>query len=293
MAAITTALIKELRERTGVGMMDCKKALSATDGDIELAIENLRKAGAAAAAKKAGRIAAEGVIAQAGAADGSAVALLEVNSETDFVAKDDGFKAFASSVANTVLEGNPADVEALNAMSVDDASVEEARQALITKIGENIGVRRFARFEADGGTLGSYIHGVKIGVIVKLDGGSTELAKDVAMHIAASNPNCISEADMPAELLEKEKEIFVAQARESGKPDNIIEKMIEGRMRKFLKENTLLGQAFVKNPDVSVEQLLKDGGASVVSYQRLEVGEGIEKKEDDFVAEVMAQAGQS
>lgn len=291
MAAITTALIKELRERTGVGMMDCKKALAETDGDIEVAIENLRKAGAAAAAKKAGRIAAEGMIAQAGSADGSAVILLEVNSETDFVAKDDGFKGFAASVAQTVLEGNPVDVEALNAMNIGDATVEEARQALISKIGENIGVRRFARL--DGGTLGSYIHGVKIGVIVKLEGGTTELAKDVAMHIAASNPNCISEADMPAELLEKEKEIFVAQARESGKPDNIIEKMIEGRMRKFLKENTLLGQAFVKNPDQSVEQLLKEGGASVVSYQRLEVGEGIEKKEDDFVAEVMAQAGQS
>lgn len=291
MAAITTALIKELRERTGVGMMDCKKALAATDGDIEVAIENLRKAGAAAAAKKAGRIAAEGMIAQAGSADGSAVILLEVNSETDFVAKDDGFKGFAASVAQTVLEGNPVDVEALNAMNIGDATVEEARQALISKIGENIGVRRFARL--DGGTLGSYIHGVKIGVIVKLEGGTTELAKDVAMHIAASNPNCISETDMPAELLEKEKEIFVAQARESGKPDNIIEKMIEGRMRKFLKENTLLGQAFVKNPDQSIEQLLKEGGASVVSYQRLEVGEGIEKKEDDFVAEVMAQAGQS
>ena len=291
MAAITTALIKELRERTGVGMMDCKKALAETDGDVEVAIENLRKAGAAAAAKKAGRIAAEGMIAQADATDGSAVLLLEVNSETDFVAKDDGFKGFAAAVAQTALDGNPADVEALNAMNVGDATVEEARQALISKIGENIGVRRFARL--DGGTLGSYIHGVKIGVIVKLEGGTTELAKDVAMHIAASNPNCISEADMPAELLEKEKEIFVAQARESGKPDNIIEKMIEGRMRKFLKENTLLGQAFVKNPEQSIEQLLKEGGASVVSYQRLEVGEGIEKKEDDFVAEVMAQAGKS
>jgi elongation factor Ts len=165
--------------------------------------------------------------------------------------------------------------------------------ALISKIGENIGVRRFERLESDSGTLGSYLHGVKIGVIVKLDGGDAELAKDVAMHIAASNPTCISAADMPADLLEKEKEIFVAQARESGKPDNIIEKMIEGRMKKFLKENTLLGQAFVKNPDLSIEQLLEAGGASIVSYDRLEVGEGIEKKEDDFVAEVMAQAGQS
>ncbi len=293
MAAITTALIKELRERTGVGMMDCKKVLTETDGDIEAAIENLRKAGAAAAAKKAGRIAAEGAIAQAQSADGSAVVLVEVNSETDFVAKDDGFKAFATSVAQAAVDGNPADVAALNASSIGETTVEEARLALITKIGENIGVRRFERLDADGGTLGAYLHGVKIGVIVKLEGGDAELAKDVAMHIAASNPTCISAADMPAELLEKEKDIFIAQARESGKPDNIIEKMIEGRMKKFLKENTLLGQAFVKNPDQSVEQLLSDGGASIVGYSRLEVGEGIEKKEDDFVAEVMAQAGQS
>lgn len=292
MAAITTALIKELRERTGVGMMDCKKALAEADGDVEAAIENLRKAGAAAAAKKAGRIAAEGVIARAESADGSAVVLLEVNSETDFVAKDDGFKAFAASVAQAAVDGNPSDVDALNAMNVNDASVEEARQALITKIGENIGVRRFERIEADGGVLGAYLHGVKIGVVAKLQGGDTDLAKDIAMHIAATNPTCISEAEMPAELLEKEKDIFVAQARESGKPDNIIEKMIEGRMKKFLKENTLLGQAFVKNPDQSVAQLLKDNGAEMVSFTRLEVGEGIAKKEDDFVAEVMAQAGQ-
>lgn len=293
MAAITTALIKELRERTGVGMMDCKRVLTETDGDIEAAIESLRKAGAAAAAKKAGRIAAEGMIAQAKSADGSAVALVEVNSETDFVAKDDGFKAFATSVAQVAVDESPADVTALSDSSVGEMTIEEARLALITKIGENIGVRRFERLDADGGTLGSYLHGVKIGVIVKLEGGDEELAKDVAMHIAASNPTCISEAEMPAELLEKEKDIFVAQARESGKPDNIIEKMIEGRMKKFLKENTLLGQAFVKNPDQSIEQLLKDGGASIVSFNRLEVGEGIEKKEDDFVAEVMAQAGQS
>jgi len=292
MAAITTALIKELRERTGVGMMDCKKVLTETDGDIEAAIENLRKAGAAAAAKKAGRIAAEGMIAQAQSADGSAVALVEVNSETDFVAKDEGFRAFATSVAQSAADGDPADVTVLNASSVGDMTVEEARLALITKIGENIGVRRFERLNADGGILGAYLHGVRIGVIVKLDGGSEELAKDIAMHIAASNPTCISAAEMPAEVLEKEKEIFVAQAKESGKPDNIIEKMIEGRMKKFLKENTLLGQAFVKNPDQSVEQLLAEGGASIVAYSRLEVGEGIEKKEDDFVAEVMAQAGQ-
>jgi elongation factor Ts len=293
MADITTALIKELRERTGVGMMDCKKVLTETDGDIETAIENLRKAGAAAAAKKAGRIAAEGMIALAETDDGSAVALVEINSETDFVAKDDGFKAFSNAVAQAAVDGNLADVAALNDASIGEMTVEEARLALISKIGENIGVRRFERLDSDNEILGAYLHGVKIGVIVKLDGGDTELAKDIAMHIAASNPTCISAADMPADLLEKEKEIFVAQARESGKPDNIIEKMIEGRMKKFLKENTLLGQAFVKNPDQSIEQLLEAGGASIVGYQRLEVGEGIDKKEDDFVAEVMAQAGQS
>ena len=293
MAAITTALIKELRERTGVGMMDCKKALGETDGAIEAAIENLRKAGAAAAAKKAGRIAAEGVIARAEAADGSAVVLVEVNSETDFVAKDDGFKAFAGAVAQAAVDGNPADVEALNASTTDGVSIEEARQALITKIGENISVRRFARVEADGGVLGAYLHGVKIGVVAQIKGGDAELAKDIAMHVAATNPTCISEAEMPADLLQKEKDIFVAQARESGKPDNIIEKMIEGRMKKFLKENTLLGQPFVKNPDQSIEQLLKESGAEMISFVRLEVGEGIDKKEDDFVAEVMAQAGQS
>jgi elongation factor Ts len=291
MAAITTALIKELRERTGVGMMDCKKVLTETDGDVEAAIESLRKAGAAAAAKKAGRIAAEGAIVQARLADGSAVVLVEVNSETDFVAKDDGFKDFAASVAQAAVDGNPGDTEALNALSVGEMTVEEARLALISKIGENISVRRFERINADGGTLGAYLHGVKIGVIVKLQRGNTELAKDIAIHIAASSPTCISEADMPAELLEKEKDIFIAQARESGKPDNIIEKMIAGRIKKFLKENTLLSQAFVKDPDQSIAQLLKAGDAEIVSYIRLEVGEGIEKREDDFVAEVMAQAG--
>ncbi len=293
MAAITAALIKELRERTGVGMMDCKKALNEADGDIELAIENLRKAGAAAAEKKAGRIAAEGVIATAQSDDGSVVALLEVNSETDFVAKDESFKGFANAVAQTVIDADPADVDALNTASVGDSSVEEARQALITKIGENLSVRRFERVNADGGNLGVYLHGAKIGVIAKLKGGSVDLAKDIAMHVAASRPNCISDADMPETLLAKEKEIFIAQAKESGKPDNIIEKMIEGRMKKFLKDNTLLGQAFVKDPDQSVGQLLQASQAEVVSFTRLEVGEGLEKKQDDFVAEVMAQAGQA
>ena len=233
------------------------------------------------------------MIAEAHAADDSTLALVEINSETDFVAKDDGFKAFANSVAQAVIDQNPDNVDALNAADVEGVTVEEARQALITKIGENVSVRRFERINADEGVLGAYLHGAKIGVIVKLNGGSVELARDIAMHVAASNPNCISDADMPAEVLEKEKDIFVAQARESGKPDNIIEKMIEGRMKKFLKENTLLGQAFVKDPDQTIEQLLKANGAEIVSFNRLEVGEGIAKKEDDFVAEVMAQAGKS
>ncbi len=290
--AITAALIKELRERTGVGMMDCKKALTEAGGDIEVAIEEMRKKGAATAAKKAGRIAAEGVIAQASADDGAMVVLLEVNSETDFVAKDEGFKAFANGVAKQALSSDIADVVALNASEMNGQTVEEARQELITKIGENLSVRRFHRISADGGVLGAYLHGAKIGVVVKLNGGDTDLAKDVAMHVAASNPACISEADMPAEVLEKEKEIFIAQAKDSGKPDNIIEKMVGGRMKKFLKENTLLGQPFVKDPDQTVEQLLKAANAEMVEMMRFEVGEGIEKKEDDFVAEVMAQAGQ-
>lgn len=289
MATITAALIKELRERTGVGMMDCKRALGEADGDIETAISNLRKAGAAAAAKKAGRIAAEGVIASAQSAQGDVVALLEVNSETDFVAKDEGFTNFSNTVAQVVVDANPKDVDALNAASFDKGTVEEARQALITKIGENLSVRRFERLTSNDENLGVYLHGSKIGVMVKLQGGSTNVAKDVAMHVAASNPRCISADQMPSEVLAAEKEIFVAQARESGKPDNIIEKMIEGRMAKFLKENTLLGQPFVKNPDQTIAQFLKENNASISNFVRLEVGEGLEKKQDDFVAEVMAQ----
>lgn len=289
MATITAALIKELRERTGVGMMDCKRALGEADGDIETAISNLRKAGAAAAAKKAGRIAAEGVIASAQSAQGDVVALLEVNSETDFVAKDEGFTNFSNTVAQVVVDANPKDVDALNAASFDKGTVEEARQALITKIGENLSVRRFERLTSNDENLGVYLHGSKIGVMVKLQGGSTNVAKDVAMHVAASNPRCISANQMPSEVLAAEKEIFVAQARESGKPDNIIEKMIEGRMAKFLKENTLLGQPFVKNPDQTIAQFLKENNASISNFVRLEVGEGLEKKQDDFVAEVMAQ----
>ncbi len=288
--AITAAMIKELRGRTGAGMMDCKKVLTETNGDIELAIEELRKKGAATAEKKAGRIAAEGFM--AAAENDSASVLVEINCETDFVAKDDSFKAFAANVANTVLNNEVADVEGLSAIaSSSGASMEEARQELITKIGENISIRRFVKVATDGDTVSTYLHGSRIGVLVKLNGGDNEMGRDIAMHIAASRPLCVSEEDMDSAVVEKEKEIFAAQAAESGKPAEIVEKMVAGRIRKFLKENTLLGQPFVKNPDQTVAELLSSAGASVVEMNRFEVGEGLEKRSEDFVAEVMAQAG--
>lgn len=287
--AITASMVKELRERTGAGMMECKKVLTQTDGDIEAAIEELRIKGAAAAEKKAGRIAAEGVIVAASSA--GAGALVEINCETDFVAKDDSFKAFCGNVSEAVLSGNPADNQALANMALAaGGTVETARQELIAKIGENISVRRFIRFDAEGGSVSSYLHGNRIGVMVKMENGSDELGRDIAMHIAASSPLCVSEEEMDQEVLAREKDIFIAQAKESGKPDDIIEKMIGGRIKKFLKENTLLGQPFVKNPDQTVAQLLNESGASVAQMVRYEVGEGLEKREDDFVAEVMAQA---
>jgi elongation factor Ts len=288
--AITASLVKELRERTGAGMMECKKALTETDGDIEAAIENMRKSGQAKAAKKAGRTAADGVIVIA--RDGANVTMVEVNCETDFVAKDDNFKSFAEAVAERVLNSDVADVDALMALPLhegEDTTIEEARQALISKIGENMNVRRFIRHAAVG-NVASYSHGVRIGVMVDISGGSEELGRDLAMHIAASNPVCVDEGQVPADLLAKEREITEAQARESGKPDNIIEKMIEGRMRKYLGEITLVGQAFVKDPDTNVGKLLKDAGATVNAFTRFEVGEGIEKKVEDFRDEVMAQA---
>lgn len=289
--AITAALVKELRERTGAGMMECKKMLTETDGDIELAIEEMRKRGAAQADKKAGRIAAEGTIVTL--VDGSKGVAVEVNSETDFSAKDEFFVAFANQVAQTVLSQAPADIESLAAATVDSGeTVEEARQALIQKIGENISVRRFEIVEAgDGEVVGAYQHGNKISVLTKVSGGSEELAKDIAMHVAASKPVCVSADQVPADLLAKEREIFAAQAAESGKPAEIMEKMVDGRIRKYLNEVTLHGQAFVKDPDQTVEKLLKSAGAEVTQFVRYEVGEGIEKKEDDFVSEVMAQAG--
>ena len=289
--AITAAQVKELRERTGAGMMDCKKALADTDGDMDAAIELMRKSGQAKAEKKAGRTAADGVVVIR-QADGVAV-MVEVNCETDFVAKDENFGAFAEAVAGRVLSDNPADIDALMALPLKDGeatTVEEARQTLIAKIGENIGVRRFTRIEASG-SIASYRHGVRIGVMVDVAGGDEALGKDLAMHIAAHDPSpvCVSNDEVPEDMVAREREIFTAQARESGKPENIIEKMIEGRIRKFLGEITLLGQSFVKDPDTSVGKLLDSAGARVISFQRYAVGEGIEKKSENFADEVMAQ----
>ena len=284
---ITASLVKELRERTGAGMMDCKKALSDANGDIEVAIEEMRKSGAAKAAKKAGRVAAEGIITIK--QDGNDVIILEVNCETDFVAKDENFLSFVDKVINLIVTNNPADVEALLAMTVDGQTLEETLQQLVAKIGEKITVRRFER-QTLNGQIGTYLHGNRIGVIVDVDGGDEALAKDIAMHIAASKPVCVSEDQVSQDILDKEKEIFTAQAEESGKPEDIIEKMVSGRIKKFLKEITLLGQPFVKDPDQSVEKLLKSANASVSSFLRYEVGEGIEKKSDNFAEEVMAQA---
>jgi elongation factor Ts len=247
----------------------------------------MRKSGAAKAAKKAGRIAAEGIISIK--QDGNDVTILEINCETDFVAKDENFLTFTSNVIDAVSAQNPSDVEALNGLSVGDQTVEEATQQLITKIGEKITVRRFEKRTATG-PVGTYSHGVRIGVVVELEGGDETLAKDIAMHVAASKPVCISEDQVPQEELVKEKAIFVAQAEESGKPAEIIEKMVSGKIKKFLKEITLLGQPFVKDPDQTVEKLLKTANASVVSFIRYEVGEGIEKKVDNFAEEVKAQA---
>ena len=288
--AITASMVKELRERTGAGMMDCKKALTENNGDMEAAIEAMRKSGAAKAVKKAGRVAAEGRVVIKTTADNKKAALVEVNSETDFVAKDDNFSSFAEQVGDKVLESGVIEVTQLAEETLADGnSVEDTRKALIAKIGENIQVRRAEVVSTESGLFGSYQHGMRIGVVVELEGGDETLAKDIAMHIAASKPVCVSEDQVPAELLEKEKEIFVAQAQDSGKPAEIIEKMVTGRLKKYLAEITLLGQPFVKDTDKSVAQLLKEAGATVKQFIRFEVGEGIEKKQEDFAAEVMAQ----
>jgi elongation factor Ts len=281
-------MVKELRERTGAGMMECKNALVDADGDMDAAVEAMRKAGLAKADKKASRVAAEGKVIQALSADGKQAVMVEVNSETDFVAKDGNFNTFAEAVAQIALDANPADIDALLAADLDGATVEEARQALIAKIGENIQVRRFVRSETDG-QLGAYVHGGKIGVLVEIEGGDAELAHDIALHIAAMNPEFISDSDVPADVMAKEKEILIAQAADSGKPPEIIEKMVTGRLRKHLAGITLLGQPFVKDGDLTVGKLLKQKNATVKGFQRLVVGEGIEKKQENFAEEVMQQ----
>lgn len=282
---ITAALVKELRERTGAGMMECKKALQEANGDIELAIDNMRKSGAVKAAKKAGRVAAEGVImAKAGAGE---VVLLEVNCETDFVAKDVNFTAFANEVADAALSSKVADVAALNEVKLASGeTVETTRANLVAKIGENMTVRRMTRLT--GATVASYIHSGRIGVAVALAGGDEELAKQLAMHIAAANPVVVNPEDISAELIAKERDIAAAQAAESGKPANIVEKMVEGRINKFKSEVSLVGQNFVMDTNTTVGNLLKSKGATCTGFIRWEVGEGIEKAEDNFAAEVEA-----
>ena len=290
--AISALMVKELRERTGAGMMDCKRMLTETNGDMDAAIDLMRKSGAAKADKKAGRIAAEGRVMITLSDDKKEGAIVEVNCETDFVAKDENFINFTNAVSAQCLSDKPADVAALSDLPLDSGeSIGETRASLVAKIGENIQVRRFELLNASDADaeLSLYQHGERIGVAVVLKGGDDALGKDIAMHIAASRPICVSESEVPAEVLEKEKEILIAQAQDSGKPMEIIEKMIQGRMRKYLAEVTLLGQAFVKDADQTVAQLLKSAGAEVVSFVRYEVGEGIEKKTEDFAAEVMAQ----
>ena len=289
--AITAALVKELRDRTGAGMMDCKKALVETNADLEAAIDLMRASGAAKAAKKAGRVASEGLVNVTISDDNKQAAILEVNSETDFVTKGSAFIDFVDSLGRLALKNKPESVDSFLGQKLDSGeTVDEARENIIAKIGENISVRRVQIISTETGILGAYKHGDRIAVLTVLASQDSALAKDVAMHIAASRPECISEDQLSEELLEREKAIFIEQARESGKPDNIIEKMIVGRMKKFVNEVTLYGQSFVKDPDVTVGELVKSNNSKVASFVRYEVGEGIEKKEDNFVEEVMAQA---
>jgi len=287
--AISASLVKELRDRTSLGMMECKKALVEADGDIELAIENLRKASGLKAAKKADRTAAEGVVKVRVSEDASYAIVLEVNCETDFVARDAGFLALVDAVADKALAEKSTDVAAIL-----EGDLENTRQTLVQKIGENIGVRRIAIVQPESGTVGAYLHSNnRIAVLTELTAGDTELARDIAMHIAAVNPQVVNGDDMPQELVEKEKDIIKAQPDMEGKPAEIVEKMMGGRIKKFLKENSLVEQPFVKNPELTIGQLAKQAGAEVVSFVRFEVGEGIEKKEEDFAAEVAAQVAAS
>ena len=290
MAAVTAAMVKELRERTGLGMMECKNALVEAGGDIEKAIDDLRKSGQAKAAKKAGRTAAEGAVVVATSDDNKRAVMVEINSETDFVARDDNFLGFCDKVAAAALAADEVDVAKIAELSVEGGgTVEEARQGLVQKIGENIQVRRAVRLNAEG-LVGSYVHGGKIGVLVALTGGDAELGKDVSMHVAAVSPMVVKSDEVPAEVLDKEREIIRAQPDMEGKPAEIVEKMVGGRINKFLKEVSLTDQPFVKDPNTTVGQLVKDAGAEVLAFERLVVGEGIEKEEVDFAAEVMAQA---
>lgn len=282
---MSAALVKELRERTGLGLLECKKALAESGGDIEKAIEELRKSSGMKAAKKAGRTAADGIVMARVSDDGSYGQVSEVNSETDFVARDENFLNFANAVAGKALAAQETDVAALM-----EGELEQARESLVQKIGENIGVRRVAELKAEDGVVGAYVHGNnRIAVLVALRGGDQDLARDVAMHVAAVNPQVVSPDDMPQDLIEKEKEIYTAQALESGKPAEIIEKMIGGRIKKFLAENSLIEQAFVKDPDTTVGKLVQSAGASVTGFIRFEVGEGIEVEKVDFADEVAAQ----
>jgi elongation factor Ts len=293
MAEITAGLVKELREKTDAPMMECKKALTEAGGDMGKAEEILRVKLGNKASRAASRIAAEGVVAAHVARDGKSGALVEVNCETDFVAKNDEFLALAGAIAELVAVRNPADVDALSRLPLKGATVEDARKALIGRIGENIAIRRFSRIAA-AGRLAVYIHGgARIGVLVDVTGGDETLAKDLAMHIAASKPVALSASEVPADLVQRERAIAAAKAAESGKPAAIVEKMVEGSVQKYLKEVTLLGQPFVKNDKLSIEQLLQSRSASVAAFALYVVGEGIEKRKDDFVSEVMAQVGQS
>jgi elongation factor Ts len=290
---INAAMVKELRERTASGMMECKRALVEAEGDMELAIENMRKSGLAKADKKSGRIAAEGIIGVKVSEDGKAVAIVDINCETDFVAKADDFIGFVNSVTVALLNADNIETEEqLLAMPLEDGiSVDEMRRGLISKLGENITVRRFDRFKTTEGGTACYLHGSKIGVIVELATADQELGKDIAMHIAASKPVCVSEDQVPADTIAKEKEIFLAQQEEKikGKPADIVEKMVSGRVSKFLAEVTLLGQPFIKDDKMTIAQLVASKGNNALRFMRFEVGEGIEKKEENFAEEVMAQ----
>lgn len=287
---ITASMVKELRERTGAGMMDCKKALGETNGDMEAAIDLMRTSGAVKAAKKSGRIAAEGLVKVNVSDDNKTATILEVNSETDFVTKGDVFIGFVDALGELALKTTPTNIDEFLTQTMEDGtSLEAAREEVVANTGENVTIRRVTTINAGEGVLGIYKHGDRIAVITVLEGGNEELAKDISMHIAASKPECITEKELSVDILEREKAIFVEQARESGKPDNIIEKMIDGRMNKFVNEITLSGQAFVKDLDTTVGALVKSKGATVKSFVRFEVGEGIDKKEENFADEVMAQ----